>query len=114
MANLHSGRFHDIKIFIDHLKTIIAPKAMVNLDLAKTTSAILKVHNILMNEPAFRWPHWARIRTDEPLELSKRLWRRQELNSKNEMVQILFFSDYLASIVSHLAMSGKRSGGPLV
>ena len=43
------------------------------VDLARRTSATLKVHNILMTEPAFRWPRWACIRVNEPssLELGK-------------------------------------------
>ena len=43
------------------------------IDLAGSTSAILKEHDILMTEPAFMWPYLARICSNEPLELSKRL-----------------------------------------
>ena len=88
------------------------------VDLARRTSAILKVHNILMTEPAFRWPYWARIRANEPLELSKHMWRRQELNSENEMVQILLFSNIslfgFHGFILIWPMSSKRFAGPLV
>ena len=61
-----------------------------------------------MNEPAFRWPHWACIRTDELLELSNRLRRRQELNIENETIsEILFFSNN-----SLLASTASFSYGP--
>ena len=39
----------------------------------------------MVNESAFGWPYWARIRTDESLELNKRMWWRQELNTENEI-----------------------------
>ena len=62
---------------------------------------------ILMTEPAFRCPHWTRICTDEPLGLSKCLWRRQELNTENDTVQNLFFSNN-----SLLASMASFSSGP--
>ena len=75
----------------------------------------MKVHNILVNEPAFRWP---RIGMDEPLELRKRLWKRQELNTENELVQILIFSNNslfaFHGFILIWPMLSKRCAGPLV
>ena len=64
---------------------------------------VVKVHYIVMNEPAFRWFHWVRIRADEALEL----WRRQELATENEMAQTLILSNN-----SLLASMALFSSGP--
>ena len=109
LANLHSGRFQDLNIFTDYVKTIIAREAMT--DLARRTSAILKVHKIFMNLPSAGLTGLVYART-------KHLWRRQELNTENEMVQILFFSNNslfdFHDFILIWSMSSKRSAGPLV
>ena len=103
VANLHSRRFHDLNIFND-VKKIHLREAMVHL--ARSTSAVLKAHNILMTEPAFRWPYWARICAMNPWNLASTCG-----GGRNWLLKMRWYKFYSFLILHHLASMASFSSG---